>query len=244
MGVSNGVQTVLHKAVDTGLSVQQPAIEAYLRRAKQRRPAATPGQVVASLERQYLSAVTVLGAGGGLSAAIPGVGTGAGLAINLAEVGGFIEASALFCLAVADVHGVHVTDLERRRTLLLSVLMGDAGSKFAAKAAGRTGRYWAKGLVSSIPMESINAANRVLGPRFITKYGTKQGVLVLGRDLPLGIGAAFGAGGNLLFGRMTISGARHAFGPAPEQWMQTRRASTEEHPAAVVLPPQDDEAVG
>ncbi|WP_445151624.1 hypothetical protein [Baekduia sp. Peel2402] len=121
-------------------------------------------------------------------------------------------------MAVSEVHGVQINDLERRRTLLMGVLMGNSGSRIVEKVAGRTGAHWAKTVVKAVPMARIDAVNKVLGPRFITKYGTKQGVLVLGRDLPLGIGAAIGAGGNAAFGRMAVSGARRAFGPAPEVW--------------------------
>jgi len=216
---SEAVEGALGAAVERGLEFQRPAVEAYLRRAKQRRPDATPAEVLASVERQYLTSVVALGAGAGVTAAAPGFGTAVALLINVAEVGAFIEASALFCLAVADVHGVHVNDLERRRTLLLAVLMGDGGSKVVQKLAGRTGTYWAKSIANGVPLSTINAVNKVLGPRFVTRYGTKQGVLVLGRDLPFGFGAAIGAGGNAAFGRLAIQGARRAFGPAPEAWM-------------------------
>lgn len=212
------VQRALGAAVEKGLALQQPTVEAYLRRARQRRPDATPAEVLSSLEKQYTASVVTLGAGAGASAAAPGLGTAAGLVLNVAEVGAFIEASALFCLAAAEVHGVEVSDLERRRTLLLAVLMGDGGSKIVQKMAGRTGPYWAKSVSNGVPMSAINSVNKVLGPRFVTRYGTRQGVLVLGRDLPFGIGAAIGAGGNAAFARMTITGARRAFGPAPAEW--------------------------
>ena len=212
------VRKALDSAVGKGLELQQPTVEAYLRRARQRHLDATPAEVLTSLEHQYVASVVTLGAGAGASAAIPGIGTTAGILLNIAEVGAFIEASALFSLAVSEVHGVHVNDLERRRTLLLSILMGDGGSEIVEKMAGRTGSYWAKSLANKIPMTTIKAVNKVLGPRFVTRYGTKQGVLVLGRDLPFGIGAAIGAGGNLALARVTIAGARRAFGPPPVAW--------------------------
>lgn len=37
-------------------------------------------------------------------------------------------------------------------------------------------------------METINNVNKALGPRFITKYGTREGLLVLGKQIPLGLG--------------------------------------------------------
>lgn len=218
MGVGDQAKKTLAAAVDRGIGVQPPTVEKYIARAKQRNPSATPSEVIASLKRQYLSAMIALGGALGASAAAPAVGTGVGLIVNIAEVGAFVEASALFCLAVAEVHGVEIDDLERRRTLLMGVLMGNGGSRIVEKVAGRTGTHWAKSLVKAVPMARIDAVNKVLAPRFITKYGTKQGVLVLGRDLPFGFGAVIGAGGNAALGRMTVSGARRAFGPAPHNW--------------------------
>jgi hypothetical protein len=218
MGATDAAQRAIGSAVEKGLAVQQPTVEAYIRRARQRHPDATPAEVVTSLEKQYLGSVITLGGGSGAAAAVPGVGTAAAVLVNIAEVGAFIEASALFCLAVADVNGVSVEDLERRRTLLLAVLMGDGGSRIVQKLAGRTGPYWGKSITKTVPMSTIDAINKVLGPRFVTKYGTKQGVLVLGRHLPLGLGAAIGASGNAVLGKATIAGARRAFGPAPSNW--------------------------
>lgn len=62
----------------------------------------------------------------------------------------------------------------------------------------------------------MNKANKVLGPRFLTKYGTKQGVLVLSKQIPLGIGIAVGGGANHLVGRGVVRTARKVFGPPPE----------------------------
>jgi hypothetical protein len=206
----------LTSALDKALHLNQGMVDAYLARARRSRPDASPAEIVTSLERQYLGAVTTLGVGAGATAAMPGTGTAVGLAVNLAEVATFIEASAVFALAVAEVHGVRVDELERRRTLVMAVLLGNGGSTFVQTAAGRTGPYWGRNLVRAIPKTTIDAINRVLGPRFVTKYGTKQGILVLGRELPFGIGAVIGGGGNAILGRTTISAARRAFGPAPD----------------------------
>lgn len=206
----------LTSALDKALRLNQGMVDAYLARARRSRPDASPDEIVTSLERQYLSAVTTLGVGAGATAAMPGAGTAVGLAVNLAEVATFIEASAVFVLAVAEVHGVRVDELERRRTLVMAVLLGNGGSSFIQKAAGRTGPYWGRSLVKAIPMTTVDAINRVLGPCFVTKFGTKQGILVLGRELPFGIGAVIGGGGNAVLGRATIAAARRAFGPAPD----------------------------
>jgi hypothetical protein len=68
-------------------------------------------------------------------------------------------------------------------------------------------------------MSTIRAVNKVLGRNFVTKYGTKQGVLVLGRQLPFGLGALIGGGGNAAIGYATIRTARKVFGTPPEEWL-------------------------
>jgi hypothetical protein len=43
-------------------------------------------------------------------------------------------------------------------------------------------------------------------------------VLVLSKQVPLGIGAVLGGGGNHVFGRMTVKSSRKIFGDAPTDW--------------------------
>ncbi|BCL17345.1 hypothetical protein GCM10017556_50840 [Micromonospora sagamiensis] len=58
----------------------------------------------------------------------------------------------------------------------------------------------------------------VLGRNFITKYGTKQGIIVLGRVAPFGIGAVIGGGANAALATLTVKAGRRAFGPPPTSW--------------------------
>lgn len=140
------------------------------------------------------------------------------LAFAAGDVAGYMSFAALYVFSVAEVHGIPIHDMDRRRTLLMAVLLGDAGAQSVQSIAGRTGPYWANKVVQSIPMSSIKQVNKVLGRNFVTKYGTKQGVLVLGKQVPFGIGAAIGGVGNAAFARFTIRSANRAFGSAPEIW--------------------------
>jgi hypothetical protein len=51
----------------------------------------------------------------------------------------------------------------------------------------------------------------------VKRYIVRQGVLALGRALPLGIGVV-GSVGNLVTARAVIRSAEHAFGAPPAQW--------------------------
>lgn len=64
------------------------------------------------------------------------LGTFAALALSGGETVVFLEATAL---AVAEAHGIRVDEVERRRTLVLAVVLGDRGAMLVEKIAGQTG---------------------------------------------------------------------------------------------------------
>lgn len=215
---ANHIKQALTSALNKALSIQGSAISKNLARARQRHPDATPAQVIKTLETMYRAALTGTGAAVGAVAAAPGVGTGAAIALSGGEVLTSLELTTIFVLSVAEVHGVRVEELERRRTLVLGVALGGGGSETIAKISERTGQYWAKQLIEKIPYAQILKINKVLGRNFVTKYGTKQGIIVLGRVVPFGIGAVIGGGANLALSEITVRASRRAFGPAPTTW--------------------------
>lgn len=204
--------------VDKAIDLQSPLVRRNIDRARQRKPDATPEQVIRTLERMYISALAGTGAAVGGAAAAPGVGTTVSLALSAGEALSSLELSALFALSVADVHGVSLDEIERRRTIVLGVLLGGSGSTTITKVAERTGQHWGRQVVAKVPVETLRRINGILGRNFITKYGTKQGVIVLGRVAPFGIGAVIGGGANAALATLTVRSARRAFGPAPEAW--------------------------
>ena len=212
------IGTALNKGADRAVAISRPAVLKHIEQTRRRRPDATPEEVVKILGRRFTAAVATTGTVSGASAAAPAVGLPASLTLAALDAGSFTAAAGLYVLALTEIHGIPVEDLERRRTLLLGVLLGDAGSSAIQKAAGRTGPHWARKVVTSIPMESIHAVNKVLGKNFVTKYGTKQGILVLGKQVPFGIGGAIGGGGNAVFARVTVKAAKRAFGADPDGW--------------------------
>ncbi|MSS45327.1 hypothetical protein FYJ43_04545 [Cutibacterium sp. WCA-380-WT-3A] len=179
----------------------------------------TPAELVAYINTWYLGTVTASGTGAGAAAVVPnGV---AQASVTVADLITYLEASVYYILRLAEIHDLDLEDLERRRLLVTSVLLGSsASSKVLDKVIGRTAPYWGKKLVDAIPMEAVRQANKILRPRFVTKWGTKTGVLVLGKQVPLMIGAAIRGGGNLLFGSFVIKAGEKILGPAPATWPQ------------------------
>jgi hypothetical protein len=208
------------------LVAQRPAALAYVARLRRVHPQKSPAQLTKVINRWYLTVVTSTGAASGAAAIVPNGWLQ--IPVALADLGTFLQASVFYTLAVAEIHGMHPEDIERRRLLVTLVLMGDSTLTTTLKPIlGKSVPYWGKAIVNKIPMSAINAANKVLGPRFITKYGTKQGVLVLGKQIPFGIGVLVGAGGNHGFGWLIIRSAKKILGPAPVTWDQLETKGAE-----------------
>jgi hypothetical protein len=202
-------------SIDAAVNVSGSEVERFIRTARLRRGKMTDAQLIKALERSYTGLVATTGAAAGGLAAAPAVGLAGGVVAGLADAGAFTTASAVYVLAVASVHGIEVEDIDRRKALLLTVLAGPGGVGVVERAAGRTGSHWGRRLTQSVSMDVVHKINGVLGKNFVTKYGTKQGILVLGKVVPFGVGAAIGMTGNAAMARMVVRTTRSAFGPLP-----------------------------
>jgi hypothetical protein len=209
------VEGALDAALDAALRVQRPVIVAYLNRVRERHSDADPDEVVRLLERRYRSAVTAVGAASGGAAVLLGAGTGLSLASAALEISAFVEATALFALAMAEVHGLRTEDPHVRRALVLAILVGDAGGKMSEIAGSDATSGWAHVLAQHAPDETVRRVNHTLGKHVLPRFGIRQEALALGRALPFGIGAGIGAVGNAVLAHGVISAARRVFGTPP-----------------------------
>lgn len=212
----------LLRGIDRVLSVQRPAVLAHIRSIRRSKPDASPAEIVRVLERRYLLAVTTGGAAVGASAVIPAVGVGTSLALSSVETLGFLEASALFAQSVTEVHGIAVEDPDRARALVMTMIMGSAGTDLVRQLAGevtgaapsRTG-FWGELVTKNLPRAAVgNIADRIKRT-FLRRYATAQGTNIVGRMVPFGVGAVIGGTGNNILGRRVVRSAREAFGPPP-----------------------------
>ncbi|QBJ98827.1 hypothetical protein ERC79_19135 [Rhodococcus sp. ABRD24] len=212
------VESTVAAVLDNASRLQAPAVAKYVERVRLAHPDDSPAQIVARMERMFLTAVTGSGSAVGATAAVPAVGTMASIAAVGAETAFFLEASALLTLAVASVHGISPHDHQQRRALVLTVALGEAGMEIVERATGLTASNWAKLVTGRIPASTMRAMNSSLVRKFVTKYAAKRSALVLGKLLPAGVGAVIGGAGNRAIGRGVIDNARAAFGPAPQRW--------------------------
>ena len=231
------------RTLDRVLSVQRPVVLAHLRSIRRSKPEATPTEVITTLERRYLAAVTVGGALVGATAAIPAIGTAASIALSTAETAGFLEASALFAQSVTEVHGIAVTDPERARTLVLAMILGSAGSDLVEQLAREViglgparSAFWGELVAQNLPKSAVGGVARRLRSFFLKKYAATEGAGIVGRAIPFGIGAVIGGVGNHFLGRRVVTSSRTAFGPAPAEFPTTLDAAPSQKQRAAALP--------
>jgi hypothetical protein len=233
----------LSRTVDRVLAVQRPVVLAHIRSIRRAKPEATPAEVVRILERRYLAAVTAGGAIVGATSAIPAVGTVASLALSTAETAGFLEASALFSQSVTEVHGIAVRDPNRARTLVMTMILGTAGSDLVEQLASEVvgvgparSAFWGEVVTKNIPKSAVATVAKRMRSFFLKKFAASEGAGIIGRAIPFGIGAVIGGAGNHFLGRRVVASSRTAFGPAPLEFPAELDASPSQKPRTRALP--------
>lgn len=225
----------------------------YVRWVRRRNPEASPAEVVGLLERHYIAAVTVAGgvvsAGGiALDAAlsrVPGAAKpaksgarkaakaatrmGAEQAVKMLPAGDGqlqFEITAVYALAVADIHGMSL-EQDQIRALVYGLSNGLVSQKQIAamaadlaNAAGPVGAgrrdlsHWAETLAHSLPAGA--AQDLVRGIQTGRLENVRAGLGAKRQAaFEYGVGAVVGGVTRFVFGREVVDAAHEAFDEAP-----------------------------
>jgi hypothetical protein len=215
----------LAQVIERSSRLHGPAAEAYVARLRRTHPRASPAEIDAKLETRYLAALTASGAAVGSAATFPGIGTLTAMSAGAGETIFFIEATATFVLAKAVVYNVPADHRERRRALVLAVLVGDDSRRALGEVVGpaRTNGGWLAEGMASLPLPALARFNARMLKYFVKRYTMRRGALMFGKMLPVGIGAVVGGAGNRMAGKKIVLNAREAFGAPPTRWPGTLR---------------------
>lgn len=180
--------------------------------AAKSRAEATPGTLrperVDALTRSFQRELTAAGAAAGAAAAAPMVGTIATITSTTAELAWFTARAGDLILTIAALHGRPDPTVEERRAWVLAVLLyGSSARDEFARTLHEASVGVAPAVGRQIPVTTLHAANRAMSRLFVRRFGTRRGLIALGRMLPVGVGAAIGGAANFLAVR---SLARHA----------------------------------
>ena len=144
----------------------------------------------------------------GAAAAGPVVGTVTTLASAMAELAWFTARAGDLILTIAAIHGRPDPTVEERRAWVLAVLLyGSSARDEFARTLNEASIGVAPTVGRQIPVTTLQVANRMMSKMFVRRFGTKRGLVALGRLMPIGLGAAIGGAANYVTIRTL---ARHA----------------------------------
>ncbi|WP_144791008.1 di- and tripeptidase [Kocuria palustris] len=211
----------LNSFLDNALKVQRPVVLHWVKKMRAEHPDETPDQIAKRLERMYIRANTATGGVAGGAAMIPGIGTLASLGVSTVSVGGYLEMTALYAQAIAELHGVQTEDPERTRAMVMALMLGEDGGDLmkqvlatGSKSRGLTNR-WGLAMGKGADDSGRLDVGKKLRNMFVRRFIRKQGTAALGRALPFGIGAVVGGGANLAMSRSVVQNTHEAFGQLP-----------------------------
>jgi hypothetical protein len=220
------------------IAVQRPAVTAYIKEVRRKKPNATPAEVMKILESQYVATTTIASSAIGASAAIPAVGIPIAIGLGVADLLFFYESTALFALCMAELRGIAVEDPERAKAIVLGAMLGEkrkskvteivmsalpagaaiSGARGAAGAAmSGAAPQWGDLLAQQLPDSALVPVSMVLAKQAIAQ-GTAMGFVRIGsKALPV-IGAVAGGATSFYFGSGVVKSCRAGFSEPAETW--------------------------
>ncbi|MFJ3392484.1 M15 family metallopeptidase domain-containing protein [Leifsonia aquatica] len=220
------------------IAVQRPAAAAYIKEIRRKHPAASPTQVMRTIESQYVASTTVASTAIGASATIPGVGIPVAIGLGVADLLFFYETTALFALAMTELRGIPVDDPERAKAVVLGALLGEkrrsrvtelilsalpAGSTITgARAAAGTVLQgatpkWGDLLAQQLPDSALVPVTMVLARKAIAQGAVMGTVKISSKAIPV-IGAIAGGATSFYFGSGVVKSIRSGFSNPVDTW--------------------------
>lgn len=215
---------LLIKALDTSMGWQTSLITGYVRQLHARKPHETPAQIQKRIDDHFLTLVTGSGGAAGGASVIPGIGFVTGLGAVAVESVVFLEIAAWYTLASASLRGIDIEEEERRRSLVLVTLMGSSGTALVAAAMGdqplrkAAPQKDAASLLARLGIPQLGGLNKVMFKQVQKRLAKSARLAIVGKLMPMGIGAVVGAGANRKLGKTLLERARLALGPIPATW--------------------------
>ena len=180
-------------ALDKALSIPADRVVVRAERMRAQHPHATTEELVELAGRALVRDVSLSSGAVGTAAALPSVGTITAAGLTTAQTAAFFVQAAYYVLTVAQLQGISVVDRERRRTLLLSALLGKEGQEIIEGQLGMQSLVWVGQLVNTLFPRCVRLTpNWLLAP--LSMPGARFWAWLLGAWLPWGL-ARLWAGG-------------------------------------------------
>jgi hypothetical protein len=180
-------------AIDEIVRRRGDAIHAAVEVERLRHPDAPPRDIARLLVYQRSKLSALAGAVSALPGAFPGVGTATEIGASLADAAALVYTQVALVLAVAAAFDHDLSAHDDRAADVRVVLALDAGvAKF-----GKRGVELEDGKLIDPNDRSLSEdLSRELGAMVVKRTSRRRVRTLLGREIPFGVGVAFGAGAN------------------------------------------------
>ena len=203
-------------AVDKAVQLQTSTIRTYVDWLRRQNPEATPAEIQKLMDKHLKNTVTGTGAGVGAAAAVPGIGLFTGAAAVAGESVLFLDLAAFYAVASAYLRGEDISDPERRRALVLSLLMGTKGLAIVDAMLGDdAGKIPGKSTLAKFSGPTLANTNNVLERIAMRSMRKSLRRAWLGKLMPLGIGAVAGTTANRKLADGVIGNVQSGLGAVP-----------------------------
>jgi hypothetical protein len=181
-------------AIDTAVRLRAPALASGVEVERLLYPDLAPDLFLTHLIRRRAKLSATIGAVTAAPAVFPGVGTAVALGSSLADAGATLYSEVALIVELAAASGRPVDNAGALTVDVLIVLARDAGVQIPSELIAHAQRGEAgPGL---IPRETLGDLNRELGGRVVKRIARRRARVLLGRELPFGVGVALGGVAN------------------------------------------------
>jgi len=179
----------------------------------------THEQKLIAVRKHFQRELVGVGTATGAVGALPGAGTATALAAGVADIGWVTVRNADLIFTVAALHGHTEAEVEERTAWVLAILVfgDDAAERYEELA-----RELSKKAASAATSATMKKMNKAMAKKVFKSYGTKKGVLALGKALPFGVGAVFGGTTSYRGLKALIRDADHFFRQIPRSEARVR----------------------
>lgn len=203
-------------AVDKAVHLQTGTIRTYVNWLRRQDPDASPAEIQKRMDTHLKGVVSGTGAGAGAAAAVPGVGLITGAAAIAGESALFLDLVAFYAVASAYLRGEDISDPERRRQLVLSVLMGAKGVAIVDALVGADAeRVPGRATMAKFSGPTLVETNNLMQKMMMRSLSKQTRRAFLGKMLPLGLGAVAGTAANRKLVDKVIENMQGSLGALP-----------------------------
>ncbi|AOZ72369.1 hypothetical protein BK816_02855 [Boudabousia tangfeifanii] len=198
--------------IDKAMDLAAPLVSRRVKSLRESDPEATNQDLLDQVAARFVKSASVTAGATGAVGFMPGIGTAAAIGLSAAQLSAFFTQTAYFVLLALEIEGLQAIDKDQRRGLMLTALLGPDGPALAARELGTTSSLWAQSILKMMAGAKGPRLNKFLAKyaaRRAKKAATKQ---LLGRAMPLGLGALVGYFGTRKIAREVVAGAYAGLG--------------------------------